>query len=291
MTTNNSDLDQTAPNAGSIIVATDTAASLRATRRHTNDAVLGTAEPLPLALAGDEVAAKFSKRRRFIKGGAAAVPVALTLTSQPVMAWHCNSTSAWGSGQLQNNTGSVAARNELNRSGDECFFINQWKTNNGSPWARPELGLAVAKPSAVTKATPATKGHPAVADNTAVFDASVGWTWTDTKTKVAGSQNGSFNKGKTLLLRDLGVRTNGRLTGAASVWDMINGTDKFAAAIATALLNEKCFPNTVGACLMRGDTQVSALAKMATGQFTPTKGVTWGEAEIVQYLYDNWMAR
>jgi hypothetical protein len=56
------------------------------------------------------LAANGLKRRRLLKVGATGASVALTLTSRPARAWHCNSTSAWGSAQLAPTT-STTARN------------------------------------------------------------------------------------------------------------------------------------------------------------------------------------
>lgn len=82
------------------------------------------------------------KRRRLLKVGASGASVALTLTSRPARAWHCNSTSAWGSAQLAPTT-STAARNTSHELGDECWTITEWVNNTshgslGQPW--PRLG-------------------------------------------------------------------------------------------------------------------------------------------------------
>ena len=83
------------------------------------------------------------RRRRFIRLGAGSVPVGLTLTSRPVMAWHCYTTSAWGS---QRATGVAAGTSVYNRleanvgttriDGDECWYITNWQNNtprSGAP--------------------------------------------------------------------------------------------------------------------------------------------------------------
>lgn len=82
------------------------------------------------------------KRRRLLKVGASGASVALTLTSRPARAWHCNSTSAWGSAQLAPTT-STTARNTSHELGDECWTISEWVYNRshgslGQPW--PRLG-------------------------------------------------------------------------------------------------------------------------------------------------------
>ena len=88
------------------------------------------------------LAANGLKRRRLLKIGASGTSVALTLTSRPARAWHCNSTSAWGSAQLAPTT-STTARNTAHETGDECWTITEWVNNTshgslGQPW--PHLG-------------------------------------------------------------------------------------------------------------------------------------------------------
>jgi hypothetical protein len=78
------------------------------------------------------------KRRRLIKLGASAASVTLTLSSRPVRAWECNSTSAWGSAQLNPNR-STTARNTAHQVADECWSITEWVNNSshgslGQPW-------------------------------------------------------------------------------------------------------------------------------------------------------------
>jgi hypothetical protein len=92
---------------------------------------------LPSGLAADGL-----KRRRLLKAGATGASVALTLTSRPARAWHCNSTSAWGSAQLAPTT-STTARNTTHQLTDECWSLTEWVNNTshgalGQPW--PHLG-------------------------------------------------------------------------------------------------------------------------------------------------------
>jgi hypothetical protein len=68
-----------------------------------------------------------SRRRRFLQAG---VPVGLTLASRPVMAWHCNTTSAWGSAVLRNGGASVQARAAAAvLTNTECWTISNWVNN------------------------------------------------------------------------------------------------------------------------------------------------------------------
>ena len=84
------------------------------------------------------LAADGLKRRRLFKLGASTATVALTLTSRPARAWHCNSTSAWGSAQLAPTT-STTARTGSHEIDDECWSITEWCNNTshgslGQPW-------------------------------------------------------------------------------------------------------------------------------------------------------------
>ena len=86
------------------------------------------------------LAANGLKRRRLFKLGASTATVALTLTSRPARAWHCNSTSAWGSAQLAPTT-STNARTGGHQIDDECWSITEWCNNSshpglGQPWPK-----------------------------------------------------------------------------------------------------------------------------------------------------------
>ncbi len=92
-------------------------------------------------------AADALKRRRLLKLGASGASVALTLTSRPARAWHCNSTSAWGSAQLAPTT-STTARNTAHEISNECWSISEWCNNTshgslGQPWQH--LGCTTSK--------------------------------------------------------------------------------------------------------------------------------------------------
>ncbi len=85
-------------------------------------------------------AVKSARRRRLLKLGASGVPVALTVASRPVLAWNCNTTSAWGSAQMMPNA-STTARNGLTKLPDETWTITNWKNNTTrstltQPWAK-----------------------------------------------------------------------------------------------------------------------------------------------------------
>lgn len=79
------------------------------------------------ASAGDLASAR---RRRFIKAGAGVIPVALTLTSRPVLATSqgkCFSASAWGSIQtLVNTTASQYTRKAAKAPTVTCYTRSEW---------------------------------------------------------------------------------------------------------------------------------------------------------------------
>jgi len=96
------------------------------------------AQPADLTGAGASVG-----RRRLLKLGAGAVPVSLTLVSRPVHAFACNTTSAWGSVQI-NNVASVQANAESKATIVNVWTLADWVNNTaGTPGAQPwsQVGL------------------------------------------------------------------------------------------------------------------------------------------------------
>lgn len=86
-------------------------------------------QPSPDAPASGDVSAlrqASARRRRFIKMGAGAVPVAMTLASRPVMATNCLTASAWGSVQ------GIAGTSQYNRALSKqvvisgAYTLSQW---------------------------------------------------------------------------------------------------------------------------------------------------------------------
>lgn len=89
-------------------------------------------------------------RRRFLKAGATIAPVALSLTSRPVLAWHCKSPSAWGSEQLNPKSSLQAGKIGL---ADESWTITNWGDNStraGLPLPWDTLKKAVNSSQTVT---------------------------------------------------------------------------------------------------------------------------------------------
>lgn len=200
-------------------------------------------------------------RRRLIKLGTTAVPAVATLVSQPALAWHCKSPSAWGSEIINPNT-SLRTNAGHQSYPDETWYISNWANNTTrsgiswltvTPWKRfftlyPAIKTAAGNNSSnVTIAMLGTIGiHVAGAAATASVRAVLG-------------------------------------TGAGA------GTP-FQKAVITAQLNYKTVSgyaqNEMEQCLA-----FSNLNTMATGSYSPSGlGVNWHQTEIIQYLSENYFA-
>lgn len=195
-------------------------------------------------------------RRRLIKLGAAAVPVVATLASRPALAWHCQSTSAWGSTMVG------TSLQHTDTTSFETWYISDWKDNilrssagSRKPWlyVRPKLSQA---------------------------------------NQTACLTNGSFDYTKVtcaMLTADLGINCAG---ASGKVRDVLtSGTDLRKATI-VAQLNLKLTPNStyrgvMSSCL--GST--TALNEMANNQYYQPSTRKWTTGEIVDYLKNNWIAQ
>ena len=193
------------------------------------------------------LAANGLKRRRLLKVGATGASVALTLTSRPARAWHCNSTSAWGSAQLAPTT-STTARNTSHEMSDECWTITEWVNNTshgslGQPW--PHLGCTTTM------------------------------------------QINNYTVG-TLYKPYGGIPTG--LTTSNLLMNKLKYGTQFQKYMLVARLNAKFVPN-VQTCLRNNLTD--QLPLMASGTYSPPNlpGVVWNQAEIIQYLSNNWMVQ
>ena len=215
-----------------------------------------TPGPAPADQAAPSIAeASFARRRRLLKLGASSVPVALTLASRPVLAWHCNTTSAWGSAQMMPNA-STTARNYANRLLDESWGISDWLYN-----------------------TPAHVG-------------SYPWVRLGTQYSTNGVTSASKNYTVASLFSDTGGVYPLGLNGTDKVWYKINTGSSFQKYMLVAKLNAKLIPN-VASCL-KSDGGIDQLKLMLDGSYTPpntTGAPTWGIAEIQNYLSNNWIVR
>lgn len=216
-----------------------------------------------------------ARRRRFIKLGGAAVPTALTLASRPVMAWHCNTASTWGSAQGQSNSSYTRSQDATRLFADETYTTACWLNNvarstlSSNPWGRSPLSR-----------------------NTSTTTSS------------------TYYKGYTVaqLLSGTGCTSISGINSNDTVWSILNGSAKkpannpfngsFATGSSTcgefqklmlvAWLNFKVLNSTLNKCLMPGTTNV--LVKMSTASYVGPTGTTWDQATIVKYLKKNFVA-
>lgn len=200
-------------------------------------------------------------RRRLIKLGTAAVPVVATLASRPALAWHCQSPSAWGSELLNPNT-SLKTNAGHQSYPDETWYISNWKDNV----ARPETG---------TNSLPWNKlkyKFPTLHDSSTTTSGSFDYTKvTVTKlTSITGIHGAGANGGATVK----SILTSGTAHQKASIVAQLN-----------YILLSPLGANEIEMCLSLDD-----LKKMSAGTYQ-TSGQTWDPAKVVQYLYNNWIAR
>lgn len=110
--------------------------------RQINDPQSTPQAPASVDASASELAS--ARRRRFIKAGAGVIPVALTLSSRPVLATtatgKCFSASAWGSIQtLVNTTASTYTRKANNAPTVSCFTKDDWKGTGCAGWTRATI--------------------------------------------------------------------------------------------------------------------------------------------------------
>ncbi|XVJ68863.1 MAG: hypothetical protein HEQ39_03810 [Rhizobacter sp.] len=215
--------------------------------------------PIPAVVSPDEQAAKhLTSRRRLIKLGGAVAPVALTLTSRPVMAWHCNTTSAWGSAQINPNQ-STTARNKKNELPNETWTIDNWKHNSSraglpSPWTALGQSFGV-----------------------------------HIQTNNPSGENYYQNFTAAWLFASVGLPTG--IGANDKLWDRICNGSQWQKYMIVARMNTRLIHN-VKSCLT-SSTYVDELSLMATGTYKPNHlgGVVWNQHMIMQYLEQNWIVR
>ena len=203
-------------------------------------------------------------RRRLFRQGASVV--AVTLASRPVLAWHCRSPSAWGSEQINPNTSLKTNDGHTTLYPDETWTISNWVSNTarnnfGQPWVK----LKQKFPSLI---------DPSTKNNRGVFD----------YTKVSV---------KKLFDTVTGLGRPTGLSDTATVkYILSNGTDlqkyTIVAQLNYVLLAPLSSPNDLDKCVTLLD-----LRQMASGSYSPPNmvNVTWGAQDIVDYLFNNWIAR
>ncbi len=197
------------------------------------------------------------RRRRFIQAGV--VPVGLTLASRPVMAWHCNTTSAWGSAVLRNGGASVQARAAAAvLSNTECWTITNWANNsirsqvsNTAPWM-----YVVAR-------------------------------WYSGKTVTDAQAKLTVGK--------LFPGTLKNVSSTANVYQLLTkDPGGWGTLMVVARLNTLFAGHSVADCVLsNGQDMLLTMAAQGPNAFRPSNstGSPWTEAEIRRYLSENYLVR
>lgn len=201
-------------------------------------------------------------RRRIFRQGASVV--AVTLASRPVLAWHCQSPSAWGSEQLNPNT-SLRFNDGHLKFADEGWYITDWANNTNS---NPKVsGLPWAK---------------LLEKNSALFDAS-------TKT------NGVFDYTKVSvgkLVSVFGITVPTGVSGTTTAVRVLKSGTSFQKAILAAQLNFVVLWALKSPFDIENCVSLPQLKLMASGSYTPMNGArAWGQEEITSYLINNWIVQ
>jgi len=201
------------------------------------------------------------RRRRFIQAGA--VPIGLTLASRPAMAWHCNSTSAWGSAILRDGGASVKARAASKLVQDnECWYVTDWKNNTG---------------------------------RSIVCGGTLPWRFVNPKFFTSKSATDYQYAKDNLKVNQLYPGGLNGVVGTTKVFTLISGSpNSYGAAMCVARLNTLFAgdgADKIKQCTFT--TSGDMLDKMSKPNFKPanSSGAAWTTAEIQQYLSDNWIAR
>lgn len=200
-------------------------------------------------------------RRRLFKQGAAVV--AATLASRPVLAWHCNTPSAWGSLQQPGgNVGSMATKHAAEQLADETWTIANWKVTNST-----RAGLA--------------------------------YPWVALGTDISNTSATNYYKKYKISTLFSGLTIPPGLNPDDSVWKRLVGTTTtpqaslFNQFMIVARLNYKLITN-VRLCLTSDSiTQLGdQLNLMVSGTYTPPGfSMPWDQAKIMDYLSNNYIVR
>jgi len=217
-------------------------------------------------------ALKMARRRRLIRLGASSVPVTLTLASRPVMAWHCYTTSAWGSTIQANQVASVAARLNNSRSdGNECWYISNWCNNTMYSPAhgsyKPWRVLAESRYSGIT-------GWASMTDTQKCDHAKANCTLGNIFPNGCGAVGNSGDK----------------------VFAKLTGGDAFTKSVITARLNQ-LYTNVnaklvIDKCVVVNyQDQIQQMAKLGSSYSSPNAPtVLWTKSQIVTYLSSSYLA-
>lgn len=205
------------------------------------------------------------RRRRFIKLGATAVPVSMTLASRPVMAWHCNTTSAWGSAVLRNGVASTKTRATNALMADEC-------------WTRTELCANSVHAGAGSGKTP----WLCIYNGKFSGQSTAGYASKDAYAQAKLLISHLFGS----LYGTPGASTNVKAYIAAN-------PSTFATLMLVARINQLYAGTSVAACLSSGSIdELALMASQGPGTYRPSNstGAAWTLADIQKYLFDNYIS-
>ncbi|UCV17293.1 hypothetical protein [Ferribacterium limneticum] len=223
-----------------------------------------TAESVKSAESASLGALGVVRRDLFRKG---AVAVGVTLASRPVLAWHCKTTSAWGS-ELLNPTTSLKNDTAHPKVADEGWYVSDWKNNSNYNGAMSGVG----KP------------------------------WNYLKTKYPGIENSStktngvFDYTKVtvgMLATTLSIQIpTGVSVASTAISVFANGRQNFGAATLAAQLNFKLLSPLIDPFNHEKCVNLDQLKLMAVTNFKPSVGGDfWSQTQVVDYLYLNYIIR
>lgn len=204
-----------------------------------------------------------NSRRRLLRIGSRAAPIALTLAARPSFACHCVAPSAWGSvvatAAVNGETGKLAnePRNIQQLSGSivrhHSVDFSVWQAydwrNNSAPWDK--LALAW------------------------------GATGTNRINRVKNARVGD-------VVSKLGLILPASLTASTTTWNAVNSNGA-AVAMLVAQFNLKLRPEAFPEQCNR-DNLLSDIKRMVQGTY-PGGTDNWTPTEVHTYLNSNWIAR
>lgn len=229
------------------------------------------AAPAPSASTADPAAGSAlasARRRKLLKLGSGVVPVALTLSSRPVMATNCVTASAWGS------TLGLAGTSQYARA--QAKAVTLTGTYSISAWQGFTLDS-----SNPPKQLPNCAGWAASGLNLA-----------------AGAARRNYTVGS--LVGGGGTIPTG-LSSTTKVWDVLiqanpSAQQLYQRAMLVAWLNLRVSTgsprSTVAQCTQ--DTlrsSYNSLNGLGAAPGIGPDGKPWTQAGVVTYLYENWLAR
>lgn len=208
-----------------------------------------------------------ARRRRFIKAGAGAVPVALTLASRPVMATNCVTASAWGS------TMGLAGTSQYIRARSPSKVIEISGAKTLSEWKQSSTGTSAGNPSCSS--------------------------WTHSALCNTGASSSTIKNYKVSALCGSNAIAGITSPTTTTVWSILWSTgttdsDKYKRAMVVAWLNAK-ISDTVNKCVTDPTrpavNNLKTFGLIGAGGGTGPDGKTWNQAAVVTYLFENYISK